>query len=86
MEEYGKYSSIDYYRLPKREVQLSVKISRVFKICFREFDCKEEIIKDKEIADIVCVKCARMLRKKYAGFLMGSGFISLLAFVRSMVI
>ena len=51
-----------------------------------EFDCKEEIIKDKEIADIVCVKCARMLRKRYAGFLMGSGFISLLAFVRSMVI
>ena len=51
-----------------------------------EFDCKEEILKDKEIADIICVKCSRMLRKRYAGFLMDSGFILLLAFVRNMVI
>ena len=38
------------------------------------FDCKEEILKDKEIADIVCVKCARMLRKKIRWFSYGQRF------------
>lgn len=48
-----------------------------------EFDCKEEILKDKEISDIICVKCSRMLRKRSAGFLMGSGFILHWVFVRT---
>ena len=39
-----------------------------------EFDCKEEILKDKEISDIICVKCSRMLRKKIRWFSYGQRF------------
>ena len=74
MEEYGKYSSIDYYRLPKRGCSYQLKFPEYSKYVSGEFDCKEEILKDKEIADIVCVKCARMLRKKIRWFSYGQRF------------
>ncbi len=74
METYGIYRSIDYYRLPERESSYKLKFPEYSKYISGEFDCKEEILKDKEISDIICVKCSRMLRKKIRWFSYGQRF------------
>ena len=74
MEEYGKYISVDYYRLPEQGSSYQLKFPEYSKYVSGEFDCKEEILKDKEIADIICVKCSRMLRKKIRWFSYGQRF------------
>ena len=40
---------------------------------------EEEILKDKEISDIICVKCSRMLRKKIRWFSSNQKFYFCLA-------
>lgn len=74
METYGIYRSIDYYRLPERGSSYKLKFPEYSKYISGEFDCKEEILKDKEISDIICVKCSRMLRKKIRWFSYGQRF------------
>ena len=74
MEKYGTYRSIDYYRLPERGSSYKLKFPEYSKYVSGEFDCKEEILKDKEISDIICVKCSRMLRKKIRWFSYGQRF------------
>ena len=82
METYGIYRSIDYYRLPERGSSYKLKFPEYSKYISGEFDCKEEILKDKEISDIICVKCSRMLRKKdplvflWAAVLFCTGYLS----------
>lgn len=79
METYGIYRSIDYYRLPERGSSYKLKFPEYSKYISGEFDCKEEILKDKEISDIICVKCSRMLRKKIRWFSSGQRYYLCLA-------
>ncbi len=70
MEEYGKYSSIDYYRLPKRGCSYQLKFPEYSKYVSGEFDCKEEILKDKEICGYrLCKVCQDAAEKDTLVFL-----------------
>ena len=44
------------------------------KFVSREFETREDIMKDKAVTDVVCVKCKRMLRKKIRWFPYGQRF------------
>lgn len=69
MERYGVYLSVDYYRLPRsREEEFRLYFPNYSKYVSRPFANKEDIMKDKELTDMVCLRCERMLRKKVRWF------------------
>ena len=69
MERYGVYLSVDYYRLPRsKEEEFRLYFPNYSKYVSRPFDNKEDIMKDKDLADVVCLRCGRMLRKKIRWF------------------
>ena len=73
MDLYGVYVSVDYYGLPdEKDKEFYLYFPEYTKFVSREFDSREEIMKDKNITDMVCLKCAR----RYAGFPMDRGSIS----------
>lgn len=75
MEAYGAYFSVDYYRLPsKRGEEFMFQFPEYSKFVSREFETREDIMKDKAVTDVVCVKCKRMLRKKIRWFPYGQRF------------
>lgn len=80
METYGVYVSVDYYGLPgTRDEEYQLLFPEYTKFVSREFDSREEIMKDKNITDVVCLKCRRMLRKKIRWFPYGQRFYFCLA-------
>lgn len=69
MERYGVYLSVDYYRLPRsREEEFRLYFPNYSKYVSRPFANKEDIMKDKELTDMICLRCGRMLRKKVRWF------------------
>ena len=84
MERFGPYVSVDYYQLPESGKSYRLSFPEYSKFVSAEFETKEELIKNKEVSDLVCIKCRRMLRKRSVGFLTDSGFILLWEFARSM--
>ncbi len=63
------YISIDYYRIPKKkgnEIYLTFPTYSKYVSC--TFLTKEEVLKDKNVNDMICPKCKRMLRKKIRWF------------------
>lgn len=73
IETYGAYLSVDYYRLPSSKgEEFVLRFPEYFKFVFREFEIREDIMRDKAITDMVCVQCNRMLRKKIRWFLYGN--------------
>lgn len=75
MENYGVYLSVDYYRLPgSRGEEFVLQFPEYSKSVSREFETREDIMKDKNITDIMCIKCSRMLRKKIRWFPFGQRF------------
>lgn len=80
MECYSVYESVDYYRLPQgREEESVLQFPEYTKLVSREFESREEIMKDKRITDVECLKCRRMLRKKIRWFPWGQRFYYCLA-------
>lgn len=80
MENYGVYVSVDYYRLPRiKEEEVRLYFPEYSKLVSREFENREDIMKDKNMTDIVCLKCRRMLRKKLRWFPYGQRFYLCLA-------
>lgn len=80
MEHYGVYESVDYYGLPRnREEEYILHFPEYTKLVSREFESREEIMKDKYITDMECLKCKRMLRKKIRWFPYGQRFYFCLA-------
>lgn len=64
-----EYVSIDYYQLPKScEEEIYLCFSDYSKYVSRVFDIRESVIEDKNVSNIVCYRCQRMLRKKIRWF------------------
>lgn len=75
METYRVYVSVDYYQLPaKKGEAFSFQFPEYSKLVSGEFEAREDMMKDKRISDVVCVKCRRMLRKKIRWFPYGQRF------------
>lgn len=80
IDTYGMYVSVDYYRLPPtREQEFKLYFPDYSKFVSREFDSREDIMKEKAITDMMCLKCRRMLRKKIRWFPYGQRFYFCLA-------
>ena len=80
MEQFGSYVSVDYYLLPRcREEEFSLQFPDYSKYVSREFENREDIMKEKNLTDMVCIKCRRMLRKKIRWFPYGQRFYLCLA-------
>ena len=80
METVGIYGSVDYYGLPRNKAEeYRLHFPEYSKYVSREFDSREDILKDKDITDMKCVKCSRMLRKKLRWFPYGQRFYFCLA-------
>jgi len=80
METFGTYVSVDYYGLPGNKAEeYRLYFPEYSKYVSREFDSREDILKDKDITDMKCVKCSRMLRKKLRWFPYGQKFYFCLA-------
>ena len=64
-----EYVSLDYYHTPKtREEEIYLVFPDYAKYVSREFPSKEEAIADKTVADMLCYRCNRMLRKRIRWF------------------
>ena len=64
-----EYRSMDYYRPPQTaEEEVYLVFPDYSKYVSRVFNSKEEAIADKTVADLVCCRCRRMLRKKIRWF------------------
>lgn len=80
MEYFGVYVSVDYYLLPRsKEEEYRLYFPDYVKYVSREFSNREELMKDKNVTDIVCLKCRRMLHKKIRWFPYGQRFYFCLA-------
>lgn len=80
METYGGYVSVDYYRLPRtREEEYHLRFPEYSKYVSREFDSREDLLREKNITDMKCLECNRMLRKKLRWFPYGQRFYFCLA-------
>lgn len=80
IEAYGVYVSVDYYRLPRtREEEYCLHFPEYTKYVSREFESREDILRDKNITDMTCLRCSRMLRKKLRWFPCGQRFYFCLA-------
>lgn len=63
------YISMDYYWVPEtKEEQITLKFPTYDKFVSRTFETKEDAIRDKSVADLICPGCSRMLRKKVRWF------------------
>lgn len=74
LERFGVYVSVDYFQLPNRGSSYRLYFPDYSKYVSSEFETKEELIKNKEVSDLVCIKCRRMLRKKIRWFSYGQRF------------
>lgn len=80
LEKFGSYVSVDYYKLPRtREEEFVFSFPSYTKRVSREFENREDILKEKAITDMVCRKCRRMLRKKIRWFPYGQRYYLCLA-------
>ena len=74
------YVSVDYYQLPEtKDEEFTLIFPDYSKFVSQIYDTKEEIMADKQVTDIICYKCRRMLRKKIRWFSYGQKFYLCLA-------
>lgn len=80
MEKVGDYVSVDYYRVPEdSQEEFTLLFPDYSKFVSRRFDTREEAMADKQVTDMICYKCRRMLRKKIRWFSCGQRFYLCLA-------
>lgn len=64
-----EYISVDYYQPPEEEEEeISLEFPGYSKFVSRTWKTKEELLAEKQVTDVVCCKCRRMLRKKIRWF------------------
>ena len=74
------YVSVDYYQLPEtKDEEFTLIFPDYSKFVSQIYDTKEEVMADKQVTDIICYKCRRMLRKKIRWFSYGQKFYLSLA-------
>ncbi len=67
------YLSVDYYRLPRdADEELRLEFPTYLKYVSREFASRDDALADKNVTDMVCRECRRMLRKKFQWFAVNS--------------
>ena len=60
-----EYVSVDYYQPPlTEEEEIYLEFPEYAKFVSREHETKEEILEERRVAEMVCYKCRRTLRKK----------------------
>lgn len=80
MVRFGMYASVDYFLLPRRKgEEFRFQFPNYTKLVSREFENREDILKDKAVTDMICQKCNRMLRKKIRWFPYGQRYYLCLA-------
>ncbi len=63
------YLSVDYYRLPQDvDEEIRLEFPTYLKYVSREFPSRDAALADKNVTDMVCRECRRMLRKKFQWF------------------
>ena len=68
-----QHFSIDCYQNPKsKKEEIHVTFETYEKYISREFDCKEDAMKDREVASSRCFLCGRSMRKKIRWFSINS--------------
>lgn len=79
LEPLWSYYSIDTYENPKtRDEEILAVYDNYSKYVSREFDTKEEAMKDKEVSSCKCCICGKNARRKIRWFSAGaSGYLSL---------
>ena len=74
------YLSVDYYQIPEtKEEEFTLQFPNYTKFVSRIYETREEVMEDKQVTDMVCYKCRRMLRKKIRWFSYGQKFYLCLA-------
>ncbi len=67
------YLSVDYYRLPQSAAEeIRLLFPTYLKYVSREFPSRDDALADKNVTDMVCRECRRMLRKKFQWFAVNS--------------
>ena len=75
-----EYVSVDYYQPPlTEEEEIYLEFPEYAKFVSREHETKEEILKERRVAEMVCYKCRRTLRKKIRWFSSNQKFYFCLA-------
>lgn len=75
-----EYVSVDYYQPPlTEEEEIYLEFPEYAKFVSREHDTKEEILEERRVAEMVCYKCRRTLRKKIRWFSSNQKFYFCLA-------
>lgn len=66
------YLSVDYYRLPQNaDEEIRLEFPTYLKYVSREYPSRDAALADKNVTDMVCRECRRMLRKKFHWFASG---------------
>ena len=75
-----EYVSVDYYQPPlTEEEEIYLEFPEYAKFVSREHETKEEILEERRVAEMVCYKCRRTLRKKIRWFSSGQRYYLCLA-------
>ena len=75
-----EYVSVDYYQPPlTEEEEIYLEFPEYAKFVSREHETKEEILEERRVAEMVCYKCRRTLRKKIRWFSSNQKFYFCLA-------
>ena len=82
-----EYVSVDYYQPPLTEEERSTwNFQNMRNLCRVSMRRREEILEERRVAEMVCYKCRRTLRKRSAGFPQTRNFTSVWRSARSTVI
>ena len=74
------YLSVDYFQVPEmEEEEFTLEFPDYTKFVSRIFETREEMMSSKNLTDVVCYKCRRMLRKKVRWFSCAQKFYLCLA-------
>jgi inhibitor of KinA sporulation pathway (predicted exonuclease) len=69
MDRLKAYVSVDYFHLPpSRDDGIYLKFPDYSKYVSCAYDCKERMLSDKVVTDMICPRCNRILRKKLRWF------------------
>ncbi len=64
-----QYFSVDYYRVPQnRKEEFELTFPDYSKFVSREFENRDDAVRDRRVAEINCPECGRPLRRKFRWF------------------
>ncbi len=65
----SQYYSVDYYRVPQnRKEEFELTFPDYSKFVSREFESRDDAVRDRRVAEITCPECGRSLRRKIRWF------------------